>query len=164
MESYIGLGSNLDNPEQQLTRALALLDETPDITLVRCSSFYGSRPLGGPANQPDFVNAVAQLRSDLPARALLRRLQCLENKQGRVRTGEKWGPRVLDLDLLLYGAERIAEPGLTVPHPEIRHRNFVLTPLLELAPNIEIPGLGRAAELPGAASHDGITRLDASPT
>ena len=146
MESYIGLGSNLGDPETQLTSALAALDGIPDTGLVRCSSFYRSKPLG-PGGQPDFINAVALLDSGLTAIALLARLQSIENRQGRVRDGIQWGPRTLDLDMLLYGTEIIDEPGLIVPHPEMRHRNFVLIPLLELAPDIEIPGLGRADKL-----------------
>ena len=158
MESYIGLGSNLGDPEMQLTSALAALNGIPDTDLVRCSSFYRSKPLG-PADQPDFINAVALLDSGLTAIALLARLQSIENRQGRVRGGIQWGPRTLDLDMLLYGAEIIDEPGLIVPHPEMRHRNFVLIPLLELAPGIEIPGLGRADKLLADTGRTGITKL-----
>lgn len=159
MESYIGLGSNLDNPELQLEMALAALRDIPDTSLVKYSSFYRSMPLG-PSEQPDFINAVALLDSGLKAGQLLSQLQSIENRQGRVRNGQRWGPRTLDLDILLYGNQVIDEPGLTVPHPGIRHRNFVLMPLLELAPDLEIPGLGRVDELSGAAGNVGITRLD----
>ena len=158
MESYIGLGSNLGDPEMQLTSALAALNGIPDTDLVRCSSFYRSKPLG-PGDQPDFINAVALLDSALTAIALLARLQSIENRQGRVRGGIQWGPRTIDLDMLLYGAEIIDEPGLIVPHPEMRHRNFVLIPLLELAPGIEIPGLGRADKLLADTGRTGITKL-----
>lgn len=158
MESYIGLGSNLDNPELQLTTALAALNGITDTTLVQYSSFYRSKPLG-PGVQPDFINAVALIESDLTAKQLLGRLQLIENRQGRVRDGHKWGPRTLDLDMLLYGNEIIDEPELTVPHPEMRHRNFVLMPLLELAPDIEIPGLGRVVELLADVGSAGITKL-----
>lgn len=158
MESYIGLGSNLDGPELQLTTALAALRTIPDTTLVKHSSFYRSKPLG-PSDQPDFINAVALLNSDLTAKELLFRLQIIEARQGRVRHGQRWGPRTLDLDILLYGNEVIDEPGLSVPHPEIRHRNFVLMPLLELVPDIEIPGLGRADELLDDTGRMGITKL-----
>ena len=158
MESYIGLGSNLDNPELQLDTALVALHDIPDTSLVRYSSFYRSMPLG-PGHQPDFINAVALLDSGLAAGQLLRQLQSIENRQGRVRGGQRWGPRTLDLDMLLYGNQVIDEPGLTVPHPEIRHRNFVLMPLLELAPDLEIPGLGRADELLDTVGGAGITRL-----
>ena len=158
MESYIGLGSNLDNPQLQLTTALAGLDDIPDTTLVKYSSFYRSKPVG-PGNQPDFINAVALLDSVLTAHQLLGRLQTIENRQGRIRDGQRWGPRTLDLDMLMYGNEIINEPELIVPHPEIRHRNFVLMPLLELAPDIQIPGLGRADELLADIGHAGITKL-----
>ena len=163
MQSYIGLGSNLDNPELQLDTALGALDDIPDTRLVKQSSFYRSAPMG-PRDQPDFINAVALLDSVLTAGQLLARLQTIENRQGRGRGGQRWGPRTLDLDLLLYGNRIIDEPELTVPHPGIRRRNFVLAPLLELAPELEIPGLGRADELLAAAGCAGITRLDRSDT
>lgn len=159
MESYIGLGSNQGNPGAQLTSALAALNGIPGTSLVRYSSFYRSKPLG-PSDQPDFINAVALLDSRLSAMALLARLQSIENRQGRVRAGEKWGPRTLDLDMLLYGDKIIDEPGLIVPHPEIRHRNFVLIPLLELAPDMEIPGLGRADDLLAVTGRAGIEKLE----
>ena len=158
MESYIGLGSNLDNPELQLDAALDALHDLPDTNLVKYSSFYRSAPLG-PGGQPDFINAVALLDSGLEAGRLLAQLQSIENRQGRTRDGQHWGPRTLDLDMLLYGNQVIDEPELTVPHPGIRHRNFVLMPLLELAPDLEIPGLGRVDELLDAAGSAGITRL-----
>ena len=158
MESYIGLGSNLDNPQLQLATALAGLDEIPDTTLVKYSSFYRSKPVG-PRNQPDFINAVALLKSGLTALQLLGRLQSIENRHGRTRTGQRWGPRSLDLDMLMYGNEIIHKPELMVPHPEIRHRNFVLIPLLELAPDIRIPGLGRADDLLAEVGRAGITKL-----
>ena len=157
-KSYIGLGSNLDNPELQLKSALAALNDIPETSLVQYSSLYRSRPLG-PDNQPDFINAVALLTSDLTAMELLGRLHKIEDRQGRVRAGQRWGPRTLDLDILLYGDEIIDEDGLIVPHPGIRHRNFVLMPLLELDPGIEIPGLGKGEELLGSAGAEGITKI-----
>lgn len=159
MDSYIGLGSNLENPALQLDAALAALDDIPDTTLVKYSSYYRSVPLG-PGDQPDFINAAALLYSDLTAVQLLGELQSIEDRQGRVRDGHRWGPRTLDLDMLLYGNEIIDDPELAVPHPEIRHRNFVLIPLLELAPELEIPGLGRVEELLTVVGCAGITRLD----
>lgn len=157
-ESYIGLGSNLDNPARQLRRALTALKDAPGISLAGCSSFYRSKPMG-PQDQPDFVNAVAALESSLSARALLARLHAIEDQQGRVRGGQRWGPRTLDLDLLLHGDEVIAEAELTVPHPGLARRNFVLLPLLELAPEIEIPGQGPAAALLESAGAEGVTKL-----
>ena len=159
MQSYIGLGSNLDNPERQLDMALQSLDDIPDTRLVKNSSFYRSAPLG-PSDQPHFINAVALLESSLTAGQLLVRLQSIENRQGRVRNGQRWGPRTLDLDLLLHGSQVIEEPELTVPHPGIRYRNFVLAPLLELAPELEIPGLGRVDEMLDSVGRSGITMLD----
>lgn len=115
----------------------------------------------GPQDQPDFVNAVAALESSLSAQALLARLQAIEDQQGRVRGGQRWGPRTLDLDLLLHGDEVIAEAELTVPHPGLARRSFVLLPLLELAPEIEIPGQGPAATLLESAGAEGVTKLAA---
>ncbi len=158
MQSYIGLGSNLDNPAWQLDTALRSLDQIPDTRLVKNSSFYRSAPLG-PSEQPDFINAVALLDSDLAPGQLLAWLQSIENSQGRVRNGQRWGPRTLDLDLLLYGRHVIDEADLKVPHPGIRYRNFVLVPLLELAPQLEIPGLGRVDELLDAVGRDGIISI-----
>ena len=157
-ESYIGLGSNLDNPARQLRRALTALNDAPGISLARYSSFYRSKPMG-PQDQPDFINAVAALKSNLSAQALLARLQAIEDQQGRIRGGQRWGPRTLDLDLLLHGDEVIAEADLTVPHPGLAHRLFVLLPLLELAPEIEIPGQGPAAALLESAGAEGVTKL-----
>ena len=159
MDSYIGLGSNLDNPELQLDTALVALDDIPDTRLVKYSSFYRSAPLG-PADQPDFINAVALVDTGLTAGHLLVRLQSIESRRGRVRGRQRWGPRTLDLDLLLYGNRVIEEPELTVPHPGIRHRNFVLMPLLELAPDLEIPGLGRVDDMLDTVGRAGITRLN----
>ncbi|MCY4210974.1 MAG: 2-amino-4-hydroxy-6-hydroxymethyldihydropteridine diphosphokinase [Gammaproteobacteria bacterium] len=158
VECYIGLGSNLDNPAARLDAALVALDTIPDTNLVRHSSYYRSKPLG-PSGQPDYLNAAALLACSLPAPQLLRQLQDIENHQGRVRNGPRWGPRTLDLDILLYGNEIIDEPELVVPHPQIKYRNFVLMPLLELAPGLDLPGLGRAAEWLARVGTAGITKL-----
>ncbi len=144
--SYIGLGSNLNNPELQLNTALERLGDIKHTTLITCSSFYISKPLG-PGQQPDFVNAVALLKSGLSALKLLAQLHLIEDSQGRVRGQRRWRPRTLDLDLLLYGAQIIDNHMLKVPHPEIKSRSFVLIPLLELDPEIAIPRLGRAKDL-----------------
>lgn len=137
---FIGLGSNLDRPEQQVRRALDELDAVPKTRLAGYSPLYGSRPFG-PAGQPDYVNAVARLETSLDAHGLLERLQAIELDHGRVR-GERWGPRTLDLDLLIYGDQLIDTPALQVPHPQLRWRAFVLVPLYDLAPDLELPGLG----------------------
>jgi 2-amino-4-hydroxy-6-hydroxymethyldihydropteridine diphosphokinase len=139
IRAYIGLGSNLDSPEQQLKRAIAALQRIPESRLTAISRLYSSKPMG-PADQPDYLNAVAMFDTCLEPLALLDALQAIETAQGRVRSGERWGARTLDLDLLLYGAEVINLPRLQVPHPGITLRNFVLKPLFELAPELTLPG------------------------
>lgn len=155
---YIGLGSNLDCPERQIRRALEALAELPETRVLKKSSLYRSRPLGG-KNQPDYINAVAQLETTLPALALLHHLQQMESDQGRVRGEERWASRTLDLDLLLYGDGQIRERELVVPHPEIPNRNFVLCPLLEINPDIEIPGEGPAESLLKQTGLSGLEKL-----
>jgi 2-amino-4-hydroxy-6-hydroxymethyldihydropteridine diphosphokinase len=144
VEAYIGLGSNLGQPAQQLRAALRELEDLPETRLIRHSSLYLSPPLG-PSDQPDYVNAVAILATSLDAHSLLDQLQAVEQRYGRER-GEHWGPRTLDLDLLLFGEDRINSPRLQVPHPQMLRRAFVLVPLFELAPDLELPGLGPLAE------------------
>lgn len=138
VRAYIGLGSNLDDPVGQLRRAVEALRGLSESRLTAVSRFYRSAPMGS-AEQPDYVNAVAMLDTCLEPLALLDALQAIEQQQGRIRKGERWGPRTLDLDLLLYGAEVIAEPRLQVPHPGIKQRNFVLVPLADLAPELVFP-------------------------
>ncbi len=144
--AYIGVGSNLDRPEQQVESAIDALGSLPESRLVGRSSLYRSAPLGG-ADQPEYVNAVAALLTRLDAAALLEALHELERARGRERGEVRWAPRVLDLDLLAYSALSVEMPGLVVPHPGIAERNFVLLPLRELAPDLEIPGLGRVAAI-----------------
>jgi 2-amino-4-hydroxy-6-hydroxymethyldihydropteridine diphosphokinase len=144
--AYIGLGSNLVDPRQQLVSAQHAIAALPQVQVVAVSSFYRSPPLG-PQDQPDYLNAVLAIQTDLPALRLLRELQAIEQQQGRVRTGLRWGARTLDLDLLLYGEHRIVEPTLIVPHPGLAERAFVLYPLYEIAPTLVIPGLGAIAPL-----------------
>jgi 2-amino-4-hydroxy-6-hydroxymethyldihydropteridine diphosphokinase len=134
---YIGLGSNLTNPHQQLRAALAALTSLPHSTLLRSSSFYRSAPIG-PGEQPDYVNAVAELDTQLSPLELLDQLQSIEVQQGRERS-LRWGARTLDLDILLFGRELIDSARLTVPHPRMRERNFVLLPLAELEPELQLP-------------------------
>jgi 2-amino-4-hydroxy-6-hydroxymethyldihydropteridine diphosphokinase len=141
--AYIGLGSNLDQPAAQLRRALAGLADLEEVEVLRVSSFYLNPPLG-PPDQPWYVNAVAQVRTRLTAEELLRSLQRLEDALGRVR-GERWGPRVIDLDLLLYADEVSRTPDLTLPHPEMHRRAFVLAPLAEIAPEAWHPVLRQSA-------------------
>ncbi len=138
IRAYIGLGSNLDEPLQQLQQAIIALQQIPDSRLTARSRFYRSKPMG-PADQPDYVNAVAMFDTCLEPLALLDALQAIEQQQGRVRDGERWGPRTLDLDLLLYGPEAIDLPRLQVPHPGLTQRSFVLQPLFDLAPELTFP-------------------------
>ena len=157
--AYVGLGSNLHDPRGQVRTAITALGAI-DLTLVSaCSSLYRSSPVGY-AEQPDFINAVAQLDTELVPRCLLDRLLSIEQAHGRVRTIPN-GPRVLDLDLLLFGAERVDEDGLSIPHPRMHERAFVLAPLLEIAPSIIVPGHGSAADLLTRVGQNGIERLEA---
>ena len=144
--AYIGLGANLGDPRRQITEALALLAAADEVEVLAVSRFYWNPPLG-PQDQPWYLNAAARVRTRLTAEELWRVLRRIENALGRVR-GELWGPRVLDLDLLLYNAEIIFTPELIVPHPEMHRRAFVLAPLAEIAPEAWHPVLKRrVAEL-----------------
>ncbi len=147
--AFIGLGSNLEDPHRQLHSAFAALDGLPDTRLLARSSMYRSAPLGSPeqpdiASQPDFVNAVAQITTDLAPQALLAALLQIELSQGRLRSFRN-APRTLDMDVLLYSDLQLHEHGLTIPHPQMHRRAFVLQPLLEIAPDIAIPGVGPAS-------------------
>ena len=132
--AYVGIGSNLDQPAEQVRRAFGELDRLPHTRLVRRSSLYRSAPVGY-ERQPDFINAVAELETGLPAERLLAELQAIEKSHGRSRSFRN-APRTLDLDLLLFGDASLSSPGLTVPHPRMRERAFVLQPLLEIAPQL----------------------------
>jgi 2-amino-4-hydroxy-6-hydroxymethyldihydropteridine diphosphokinase len=140
----IGLGANLNDPASQVEYALGELDRLPDTRLVAHSSLYASAPVGY-VDQPDFVNAVAQVETALSPRTLLAALLDIEHRHGRERSFRN-APRTLDLDLLLYGSARFHEEGLTLPHPRMHERAFVLRPLIEIAPEATIPGRGRAAD------------------
>lgn len=148
--AYIGLGSNLDQPEQHVRTALAELSEA--FPGLRHSQLYRSAPIG-PAAQPDYINAVACIATSLTPQQLLALLQGIETRHGRVRA-ERWGARTLDLDLLLYDDCQLHTPSLIIPHPEMHRRGFVLMPLCELDDQVAIPGLGLAREL--------MTQLDCS--
>lgn len=154
---FIGLGSNLADPHQQVTQALAELAELDGCQLLRASSLYCSAPVG-PQDQPDFINAVAALGTSLEAHQLLDQLQALEQQHQRVRK-QHWGPRTLDLDLLLYGDQTIASARLSVPHPYLHERNFVLYPLHEIAPDLEIPNLGQLSNLLTACPKDTLRKI-----
>ena len=135
--AYIGLGSNLEQPQRQVQRAIGALRQLPQCRLARLSSLYRSRAIG-PGIQPDYINAVASLDTALSALDLLAALQRIERQQGRTRN-IRWQPRTLDLDILLYNHERIDSDRLRLPHPEISKRNFVLYPLAEIADDSEMP-------------------------
>jgi len=156
--AYVGLGSNLQGPARQLENAFELLAGISSTRLIRKSSLYRSAPFGG-VEQPDFVNAVAALMTRLSALELLSELQRIENERGRERGDVRWGPRVLDLDLLVFSNQKIEEQGLIVPHPGIGERNFVLLPLGEVAPGINIPGLGQIETLDVSFSEPAISRI-----
>jgi 2-amino-4-hydroxy-6-hydroxymethyldihydropteridine diphosphokinase len=133
--AYIGLGSNLGDREETIRRAVELLGAARVSTLIETEPW-------GYADQPRFLNAVAELETDEPPRALLTRLLEIERELGRTREGPRYGPRTIDLDLLLYGDDRLDEPGLGLPHPRLHERAFVLEPLAELAPELVVPGFG----------------------
>jgi len=156
--AYIGLGSNLNGPARQLEVAFELLGNIPVTRLIKSSSLYRSAPFGG-VEQPDFVNAAASIMTRLTAMELLLELQRIENERGRDRGEVRWGPRVLDLDLLVYSNQMIDEPGLQVPHPGIGERNFVLLPLGEIAPDLSIPGLGPISRIDTGSPEPGISRI-----
>jgi 2-amino-4-hydroxy-6-hydroxymethyldihydropteridine diphosphokinase len=157
--AYIGVGSNLNDSRAQVLQAFAKLADLATTRVVLTSPIYRSRPFG-PVEQPDFANAVVGLLTQLEPRELLSGLQAIEAAQGRPKERERWGPRVIDLDLLVYGHWRCADPELTVPHPGIVERNFVLYPLADIAPDLEIPGLGRVTELKGRVTSEGLWRED----
>ena len=141
---YIGLGSNLDDPESQLHQACRAIEALPNTNAPRCSPLYSNPPMG-PADQPDFVNCVLEVHCITPPQALLQQLLAIEQQQGRTRSSDNsnhWGPRLIDLDLLLYGEQQLNTDALTVPHPGIQLRNFVLQPLFDLNPGLIIPGQG----------------------
>ncbi len=156
--AYVGIGSNLQSPAKQVESALELLATIPRTRLTRRSALYRSAPFGG-IEQPDFVNAAAALLTRLGAHELLDELQGIEARRGRQRGAVRWGPRLLDLDLLVYAAETIDDPDLVVPHPGIAERNFVLLPLKEIAPGLVIPGLGPVARLPVNLDEPRIERI-----
>jgi 2-amino-4-hydroxy-6-hydroxymethyldihydropteridine diphosphokinase len=158
--AYVALGSNLKQPLIQVSQALTELAALPGCELTARSSLYRTRPVG-PSEQPDYINAVVALTSRLPSHDLLDALQSLEQRHGRVREGERWGPRTLDLDLLLYGDAMISTTRLHVPHPRMAARAFVLYPLAEIAPeDLDIPGCGRLQELLRLVSEDDVERLE----
>ncbi|HEY4646927.1 MAG TPA: 2-amino-4-hydroxy-6-hydroxymethyldihydropteridine diphosphokinase [Steroidobacteraceae bacterium] len=153
--AYIAIGSNLAQPLEQVRTAFERLARIRDTRLLARSRVYETRPLG-PQDQPDFINAVAGLLTRLKAAELLSELKAIERDMGRASPPVRWGPRIIDLDLLLYDAQVIEEPGLIVPHPGIHERNFVLYPLADIAPTLLIPGHGSVGELARRRGADGL--------
>jgi 2-amino-4-hydroxy-6-hydroxymethyldihydropteridine diphosphokinase len=156
--AYVGVGSNLDHPDRQVRQALVALAGLSGTRLVSRSPLYGSEPLGG-MQQPTYVNAVAGLLTQQEPVAFLDSLRSLEDGLGRVRLHERWGPRVIDLDLLVFGRLQQTSAELQLPHPGIVQRNFVLYPLRDVAPGLYVPGCGRVAWLAERVDSAGIWRL-----
>ena len=145
--SFVGLGGNLEDPRAQIARAVELLAAEEGVEVVAVSTLRETDPVGY-VDQPRFLNGAVELRTSLEARELLERLLAIERRIGRVRgAGPRFGPRTIDLDLLLHGDEVIAEPGLQIPHPRLHERRFALEPLAELDPALEIPGRGSVQTL-----------------
>ena len=157
--AYIGLGSNLEDPLSQIRQALVQLDSIPGTRVAARSSLYRTAPVGL-VEQPGFINAVASVQTTLKPQALLAALLAIENRQGRRRTIRN-APRTLDLDLLLYGEKIFDMEGLTLPHPRLHERAFVLAPLAEIAPGTIIPGRGRVEDLLARVDCSGVNRIDA---
>jgi 2-amino-4-hydroxy-6-hydroxymethyldihydropteridine diphosphokinase len=156
--AYVAIGSNLNHPQARVREAFERLGALAATRLVLRSRLYETRPMG-PQDQPHFVNAAAGLLTQLPARALLDLLLGIETAMGRNR-GERWGPRVIDLDLVCMWSTTIDEPGLTLPHPGVSTRNFVLYPLADIAPTLAISGHGNVLELLHSAGDGGISLLE----
>lgn len=159
---FVGIGSNLEDPERQVRRAIEELASLPDANDFVVSPLYASRPWGRDG-QPDFINAVAAFDTSRPPRALLELLLAIEERHGRRRSGDRWGPRTLDLDLLLHGTRRVREQGLKVPHPRLAERVFVLMPLADLAPDLELPGGATPLSLLERVGRGGCRRLGETP-
>lgn len=155
--AYIGLGSNLDNPRAHIERALVELTNLPDSQLIIYSALYSSHAIG-PGKQPDYINAVALLNTGLTPLQLLDELQAIEQVHQRVRI-EHWGPRTLDLDLLLFDNQIITSERLCVPHPGLTQRNFVLYPLADIAPHLILPGGMPLSDLIASSSEEGLQRI-----
>jgi len=159
---YVAIGANLGDPIANARSGLAALAGLPGCRLLRASSLYRTPPMG-PPGQPDYINAVVEIECGLEAHDLLDELQRIEADHGRVREGERWGPRTLDLDILVFGDREIRDDRLTVPHAGIAERGFFLLPLAELAFLLEVPGHGRVAELLQGVALTGISKVATLP-
>ncbi|MEA3175496.1 MAG: 2-amino-4-hydroxy-6-hydroxymethyldihydropteridine diphosphokinase [Gammaproteobacteria bacterium] len=155
--AYAAIGSNLNNPRERVLEALTRLSQVPSMQSVLASRLYRSHPMG-PQDQPEFVNAAAGFVTQLNARELLDAMLDIERSMGRTRA-ERWGPRVIDLDLIWMVGAATEQPGLSLPHPGVSSRNFVLYPLADFAPMLKIPGLGLVLDLKSAAGDAGISVL-----
>lgn len=153
--AYIGIGANLNDPPVQVQTALAQIAAHPSVDLIAQSSLYRSAPLG-PGTQADYCNAVCEVETDLPPDELLTALHDIERGMGRERPPQRWAPRLIDLDLLHYTGAVLKTARLTLPHPEMHQRNFVLTPLAEIAPELELPELGQAQALAQGLGREGL--------
>lgn len=154
--AYIAIGSNISDPIAQAKQAIEALDNHPHIKLIRYSSLYSSTPMG-PQDQPDYINAVVEIQTELSPLALLDSTQAIEQQQGRVRKEERWGPRSLDLDILLYGDQVIDNERLTVPHYGMKVREFVIYPLYEIAPNLSLPDGVELKSLINSVDRNGLS-------
>lgn len=158
---YIGIGSNLDNPLQHVQQAIAELQQLPQSNYIATSALYRTAPMG-PADQPDYINAVSAIQTTLTPIQLLDSLQAIEHHHGRIRQGSRWGPRTLDLDVLLYGEKTINDSRLIVPHPGLHQRSFVLYPLQDIDPDLVIPGQGPLTSLIEQCPYSALERVDPS--
>lgn len=158
--AFIGLGSNLAQPAAQIQAALHAMTQLADTRLIAQSSLYGSKPMG-PQDQPDYVNAVVALQTSLTPHQLLDALQRIELEHGRVRKAERWGPRTLDLDILLFDDLQFSDERLTIPHYGMRQREFVIYPLLEIAPQLVLPDGTPLRDLQHTCDVNGLIRLSA---
>lgn len=162
---YIGIGSNLAEPREQVSQAISELRQLKECEFISASSLYKSKPLIDPQQplddspQPDYVNAVVAIETDRDPLSLLDDLQAIEETHGRRRTAERWGPRTLDLDVLLVGDKIVNHPRLIIPHPGLHERSFVLYPLHEIAPDLVIPGYGPLTGLVAQCDDEGLERL-----
>ncbi|WP_087022072.1 2-amino-4-hydroxy-6-hydroxymethyldihydropteridine diphosphokinase [Thaumasiovibrio subtropicus] len=156
MIAYIAIGSNLGKPDQKALAAIEALKQAEGISVTAASSLYSSKPMG-PADQPDYINAVVEITTTLDPIRLLDTTQAIELEHGRERKEERWGPRTLDLDILLYGDRVIDEPRLTVPHYGMKVREFVLYPLAEIAPDLTLPDGSRVQALLTQVDRNGLT-------
>ena len=158
LPAYIGLGANIGDPGAQVRDAWRRISSLPGCCDARLSNLYLSTPMG-PQDQPDFVNAAGAVLTTLDAMQLLIHLKKIENDLGRERDRSRWGPRIIDLDLLVFGRQVIDNDVLCIPHPGVHERNFVLYPLADIAPDLCIPGKGRVSRLMALAGNRGLERI-----